>query len=84
MLVKFEQIRMVRTKQNFELFDKKWFTIFDKVLTPFSLKQMFASKLFIKTIIFQCSKNYGCPTRVTRLKNASNMADTISLNEKRP
>ena len=34
MLVKFEQNRMVRTLQNFELFDKKW-TIFDKVLTPF-------------------------------------------------
>ena len=35
MLVKFEQNRMVRTKQNFELFDKKWLTIFDNVLTPF-------------------------------------------------
>ena len=35
MLVKFEQNRMVRTIQNFELFDKKWLTIFDKVLTPF-------------------------------------------------
>ena len=27
MLVKFEQNRMVRTKQNFELFRKKWLTI---------------------------------------------------------
>ena len=35
MLVKFEQSRMVQTIQNFELFDKKWLTIFDKVLTPF-------------------------------------------------
>ena len=35
MLVKFEQNRMVRTIQNFERFDKKWLTIFDKVLTPF-------------------------------------------------
>ena len=35
MLVKFEQNRMLRTIQNFELFDKKWLTIFDKVLTPF-------------------------------------------------
>ena len=35
MLVKFEQNRMVRTIQNFELFDKKWLTIFDNVLTPF-------------------------------------------------
>ena len=29
MLVKFEQNRMVRTEQNFELFDKKGLTIFD-------------------------------------------------------
>ena len=48
MLVKFAQNRMVRTIQNVELFDKKWLTIFDKVLTPFWktflwLKQMFAS-----------------------------------------
>ena len=35
MLVKFEPNRMVRTIQNFELFDQKWLTIFDKVLTPF-------------------------------------------------
>ena len=35
MLVKFEQNRIVRTMQNFELFDKKWFNSFDKALTPF-------------------------------------------------
>ena len=35
MLVKFEQNRMVQTIQNFELFDKKLSTIFDKVLMPF-------------------------------------------------
>ena len=29
-LLKFEQNCMVWTKQNFELFDKKWLTIFDK------------------------------------------------------
>ena len=34
MLVKFEQNRRVQTTQNFELFDKTWLTIFDKVLTP--------------------------------------------------
>ena len=34
-LVKFEQNRMVRTKQNFVFFDTKRLTIFDKVLTPF-------------------------------------------------
>ena len=36
------------------------------------------------TIIFQRSKNYGSPTRVTRLKVAPNMADPISLNENLP
>ena len=35
MLVKFEQNRMVRNIQNFELFDKKWLIIFGKVLTAF-------------------------------------------------
>ena len=34
-LVKSEQKRMVQSIQNFELFDKKWFTIFDKALIPF-------------------------------------------------
>ena len=29
MLVRFEQNRMVRTIQNFELFDKKWLIQFD-------------------------------------------------------
>ena len=57
MLVKFEQNRMVQTVQNFELFDKKWLTIFDKVLTPFWkkfqwLKQLFDAKLLIKTYHF--------------------------------
>ena len=35
MLVKFEQNHMVPTLQNIELFDKRWGTIFDKVLMPF-------------------------------------------------
>ena len=71
MLVEFEQNCLVQTIQNFELFDKKWLTIFDKVLTPFWkmflwLKQLFDAKLFknLKTIIFQCSKNHGGLTRV--------------------
>ena len=34
-LVNFEQNRMVRTIQNFEVFHGKWLTIFDKGLTPF-------------------------------------------------
>ena len=62
---------------------------FDKVLTPFWktflwLKQLFDAKLLnLETIIFQCSINYGSPTRVTRLKVAPNMADPISLNKKK-
>ena len=89
-LVKIEQNRMVRNIQIFKLFDKKWLTIFYKVLTPFWktflwLKQLFDAKLInSKTIIFKCSENYGrpSPTRVTRLNVAPNMADPISLNEK--
>ena len=38
----------------------------------------------LKTIIFQCSKNYSTPTRVTRLKVGPNTADPISLNENLP
>ena len=52
MLVKFEQNRMVGTIQKFELFDKTWLTIFDKVLTPFWktflwVKQLFDAKLLV-------------------------------------
>ena len=52
LLVKFEQSCMVQTIQNFELFDKKWFTIFDKALTPLWnmflwLKQLLDAKLLI-------------------------------------
>ena len=55
MLVKFEQNRMVWTIQNFELFDKKWLTSFDKVLMPFWktflwLKQLFEAKLKITVV----------------------------------
>ena len=38
----------------------------------------------LKTIIFQCSKIYGSPTRVTGLNVAPFIADPISLNKKRP
>ena len=38
----------------------------------------------VKTIIFQCSNNDDSPTRVTELNVAPNIADPISLNEKRP
>ena len=36
----------------------------------------------LKAIIFQCSKIYGNPTHVSRLKLALNMAIPISPNEK--
>ena len=41
MLVKFEQNRMVRNIQKFELFGKKWLTIIEKVLTPFKKNRRF-------------------------------------------
>ena len=43
------------------------------------LKQLLMLNTNLKTTIFQCSKNYGSPTRVTRLRVAPNMADPISL-----
>ena len=46
MLVKFEQNRMVQTIQNVELFDQKWLTIFDKVLTPFWKTFLWQKQLF--------------------------------------
>ena len=48
MLVKFEKNSYVRTIQNFELFDKEWLTIFDKVLTSFwKILELFDAKLSI-------------------------------------
>ena len=36
------------------------------------LKQLFNAKATdFQTTLFQCSKNYGCPTRVTRLKSGT-------------
>ena len=59
-LVKFDQNCMVRTVQNFDLFDKKWLTIFDKGLTPFWktflwLKIIWCLYINLKTIsVLQC------------------------------
>ena len=88
MLVTFEQSCMVRTIQNFELIDKKWLTILTKDWRHSKRRSCDWNNCLmlnydLKTIIFQCSKNYGSPTRVTRLKVAPNMADPISLNEKK-
>ena len=54
-LAKFEHYRVIRTRWNFELFDKKASTIFDKASTPFwnmfmYLKQMFDAKVLIKRL----------------------------------
>ena len=40
------------------------------------------SKMVFKNLVFQCSKIYCNPTRVTRLNFAPNMVIPISLNEK--
>ena len=45
---------------------------------------VWCSTINLKTIIFQCSENYGSLTRAAKLNVAPNMADPISLNEKRP
>ena len=47
-----------------------------------SEKNIWCQTINSKTIIFQYSKIYGNPTRVTRLKYAPNMAIPISPNEK--
>ena len=72
---------------NFELCDKKmvnhfWQSVLEDV--PVTETIVWCKTINLKTIIFQCSKNHGSPTRVTRLKVAPNMANPISLNEKRP
>ena len=90
MLVKFEQNRMVRTVEDTELFDKKMVHNFwqrvDAIFKDVSVTETIVLCLTInvKIIIFQYSKYYGSPTRVTRLSVTLNMADPISLNEKRP
>ena len=57
----------------------------DKAHQAAKSKEVYSSiKKITITTIFQCSKNCGSPTRVTRLKVAPNMADPISLSEKRP
>ena len=85
MLVKFKQNSMVRTIQIFELFDEKMVNHFwqsvDAILENVSVTEtiVWCLTINVKIIIFQCSKNYGSPTRVTRLNIAVNLTDTISL-----
>ena len=89
MLVKFEQNRVVQTIQNFVLFDKKWLTIFDKVLTPrwktfLWLKQLFDAKILIQRLSSFSVPKFWHSDTCNRLKVAPNMADPISLNENLP
>ena len=66
MLMKFEQNRMVRTMQNFELFDGGGgkLTILNKVLMQFKEDVSVTETIVwcytnnLKTIIYQCSKSY--------------------------
>ena len=75
-LAKFELYRIIRTRWNFELFDKKASTIFDKASTPFwnmfsvAKTNVWCLSINQKTSIFQCSKNYRNPTRETNFKVA--------------
>ena len=68
MLVKFEQNCMVRTIQNFELFDKKWLTIFDKVLTPFWKTFLWLKQLFDATQSIKRLSSFSGP-KITAVRN---------------
>ena len=70
------------TIQNYVLFDQKWLTIFDKVLTPFWkmflwLKQSFDAKIWIQRL-----SSFTVPRRVTRLMVALNIADPVQSQRK--
>ena len=87
MLVKFEQIVWSELHKIW-----KWFMInhfwqsVDAILKDVSVNEtiVWYQTSNLETITFQCSKFYGSPIHVTRLKIEPNMADPISLNEKRP
>ena len=54
------------------LFDKKWLTIFDKFLTLFWKTFLWLKKnIDLKTIIFQCSKNYGVSDICNQVKSCT-------------
>ena len=85
-LVKFEWSELYK---NFSFFTKLvnhfWQSV-DAILEDVSLTETFVRCWTINsyTIIFQCSKNYSSPKRVTRLKVTPSMADPISLTENGP
>ena len=84
MLVKFEQNRMIEKIQTFEFFGKKMVDHFWEIVGRDSYDKtiVWCKNNNFKIIIFQCSKIYGIPTRVTRLILALKMAIPVSPNEK--
>ena len=62
MLVKFEtKNRMVQIIQNFELFYKKWLTIFDKMLMPFWKTFLWLKQLFDATQLMKRLPSFSVP-----------------------
>ena len=89
MLVKFEQNCMGRTIQNLEFLQKNGKAFLTKCWRHFGKRSRdwnncLMLNIDLKPIIFQCSKNDGSSTHVTRLQVALNMADPISFNENLP
>ena len=78
---------MIRTIQNFELFYKKPFQMFNILTYRFRhFKRGFCKwnnfrmlKYLIQTSIFRYSKKYGSLTHETRIKDAVNMGDLVCL-----
>ena len=66
--VKIKQNRMVQTIQNFVLFDKKWLTIFDKVLTPFWKKFLWLKQFFVAKILTLRLSFFNVP-KITALRH---------------
>ena len=68
MLVKFEQNRIVLTTQRVVLFDKKWLTMFDKVLTPFWKTFLWLKQLFDAKLLIQRLSSFSVP-KITALRH---------------
>ena len=70
MLVKFEQNCTVGTIQNVVFFDKKWLSIFDKVLTPFWKTFLWLKQLFDAKILIQRLSSFSVP-KIPSLQHVS-------------
>ena len=57
----------------------------DTILEDVSVTETIAwcFTIILKTIAFQCSKNYGTPTRVFRLQVASNMVHRFHQSQRK-